>query len=377
MNSLNFVKKLLAFVLLFSFIFAGCFSTTIAETPKEKAIREAKLKEIERKENIQVKKLQNHQQKLEKTQTVINTRKKELKKSKKKLNKLNYKLKDVSYEHANLSNKLKKRIRNIYKGERITLLSLLLEAKDVNAFLDSIYYQQKQANDDAKLIDELKEKSQKLKNLKSSVSKEHSYINYNLRRIKREKKKLINTIYITEQMIERLRTDKETYMAAQNELARQSDALSGSIRRQQSNKKGISLSSKFMRPVSGRISSYYGKRRHPIFRTQSFHSGIDIAGRNWAPIKASNSGKVMYSGWYGGYGKVVIIEHGKYKLRHASKNTSTLYAHLAKTVVKVGQVVKKGDIVGYEGSTGYSTGPHLHFEVRIDGKTTNPVLYIK
>lgn len=368
-------------MMLFFLVAGGAGLSAFAESPEEKAVREAKVKEFERKENIEVKKLQYQQQKLEKTQTVINSRNRQLSHSRKKLKNLNYKINSIAYEQKNLSKKLRSRIRKLYMGEKITLLSLLLEAKDINGLLDSVYYQQKQANKDAVLIEELKQKSAHLKSLRSSISKEHRNINYTLKRIKREKRKLVDTIYTTEQIIERLRTDKEAYMQAENELAKQSNVISGNIRKHQSNKnkKGVVLSKKFMKPVAGRISSYYGYRTHPIFRSRSFHSGIDIAGRNWAPIRASNAGKVIYSGWHGGYGKVVIIDHGKYKRskKYAPKNTSTLYAHLAKTSVKVGQIVKKGTIVGYEGSTGYSTGPHLHFEVRINGKTTNPVSYIK
>ena len=86
------------------------------------------------------------------------------------------------------------------------------------------------------------------------------------------------------------------------------------------------------------------------------------------PIKASNSGRVIYSGWYGGYGKVVILDHGNI---HGSP-TTTLYAHMSQPKVSVGQNVTKGQVIGLSGSTGYSTGPHCHFEVRINGKPQNP-----
>ena len=89
-------------------------------------------------------------------------------------------------------------------------------------------------------------------------------------------------------------------------------------------------------------------------------------------IRASNSGKVIYSGWYGGYGKVVILEHGIIN----GKPTTTLYAHMSSIAVSNGQKISKGQVLGYEGTTGYSTGPHCHFEVRINGKPVNPLSYI-
>jgi len=94
-----------------------------------------------------------------------------------------------------------------------------------------------------------------------------------------------------------------------------------------------------------------------------------LAGPNRSPIRAADSGNVLYTGWYGGYGKVVIISHGK--------GMATLYAHLSRQAVKVGDNVTKGDVIAYEGSTGFSTGPHLHFEVRVDGKPNNPLNFVR
>ena len=90
------------------------------------------------------------------------------------------------------------------------------------------------------------------------------------------------------------------------------------------------------------------------------------------PIRAANSGRVIYTGWYGGYGKVVIIDHGNVH----GKPTSTLYAHQSRIAASNGNNVSRGQIIGYVGSTGYSTGPHLHFEVRINGRPVNPLNYI-
>ena len=97
-----------------------------------------------------------------------------------------------------------------------------------------------------------------------------------------------------------------------------------------------------------------------------------MAAPNLTPIKASNSGKVIYSGWYGGYGKVVILDHGVVN----GKPITTLYAHMNTIKVSNGQYVTKGQVLGLEGTTGYSTGPHCHYEVRVNGQPNNPVSYI-
>ena len=115
-------------------------------------------------------------------------------------------------------------------------------------------------------------------------------------------------------------------------------------------------------PLVGEITSYYGPR------WGSWHNGIDIAGSIGTPVKAADSGMVTYVGWNGNYGKMVQIDHGGGKL-------VTLYAHLSGYNVTLGQQVNKGDIIGYVGNTGYSTGPHLHFEIRVDGSPVNPLKY--
>ncbi len=123
------------------------------------------------------------------------------------------------------------------------------------------------------------------------------------------------------------------------------------------------MSSKLMMPVSARISSYYG------MRWGKMHEGIDFAVNTGTKIKASAAGKVIYSGWARGYGYTVIIEH--------QRGVRTLYAHNSKLLAHSGQYVNKGQVVCLSGNTGNSTGPHLHFEVQINGRPVNPLSYIK
>ncbi len=121
-------------------------------------------------------------------------------------------------------------------------------------------------------------------------------------------------------------------------------------------------------PVPGAVCSPFGYRIHPIFHTRKFHTGIDIAAGYGTPIRAADSGSVIYATWMGGYGNVVIINHGG--------GLSTLYAHQASIRTSVGASVSRGQVIGVVGSTGYSTGPHLHFEVRVGGNPRNPMLYL-
>ena len=122
-------------------------------------------------------------------------------------------------------------------------------------------------------------------------------------------------------------------------------------------------------PTQGRVTSPYGYRFHPIARHMLFHDGMDIANKTWTPIYASASGIVKYVGVKEYYGKVI-------KINHSEVNCETIYAHLHQTAVTTGQVVKRGDLIGYMGNTGRSTGPHLHYEIRINNHHTNPMSYI-
>ena len=124
----------------------------------------------------------------------------------------------------------------------------------------------------------------------------------------------------------------------------------------------------FRWPIMGRINSPFGWRQHPITRRRDFHTGIDIKANRNDPIKAAGSGKVVYSGWMGGYGKVLVIEH--------SNGQSTLYAHCSTLLAGKGANVSQSQIVAKIGTTGRSTGPHLHFEVRNGNSPVNPIKYL-
>lgn len=123
----------------------------------------------------------------------------------------------------------------------------------------------------------------------------------------------------------------------------------------------------FIWPADGPLTSKYGYRVHPISGARKLHAGVDIGAGSGTPIKAAASGKVLRAGPYGGYGLATIVDHGN--------GLATLYAHQSRFVVSAGDQVSQGDIIGYVGSTGYSTGPHLHFETRINGQPHDPLAW--
>ncbi len=176
-----------------------------------------------------------------------------------------------------------------------------------------------------------------------------------------------------EALAKSLEKDIEKYKQVYEEARRQEEALkkqiSGSL--STSSNSTYTGNGRFCWPAPSytRISSPYGWRLHPIYKTNKFHSGVDLAAPGGSNILAAESGTVKFSGWNGGYGNCLIIDHGG--------GITTLYGHASKLCVSKGQYVTKGEIVAKVGTTGNSTGNHLHFEVLINGKTTDPMAYIK
>jgi murein DD-endopeptidase MepM/ murein hydrolase activator NlpD len=121
-------------------------------------------------------------------------------------------------------------------------------------------------------------------------------------------------------------------------------------------------------PTDGRLSSGFGYRRHPILGYSRLHAGLDIGNSYGTPIWSAAGGTVIYSGWRGGYGNAVVVDHGG--------GVSTLYGHMNERLVAEGDTIDRGEWVGLMGSTGLSTGPHLHFEVRVGGSARDPLVYL-
>jgi murein DD-endopeptidase MepM/ murein hydrolase activator NlpD len=119
-------------------------------------------------------------------------------------------------------------------------------------------------------------------------------------------------------------------------------------------------------PLRATLTSGFGMRVDPILGTRRLHSGVDLAAPNGSPIVATSDGMVSTAGWNGGYGLSVSLEHGG--------GLQTRYGHMSRLAVAAGKMVKKGDVIGYVGSTGRSTGPHLHYEMRLNGVAVRPRL---
>ncbi|OUL18686.1 peptidase M23 [Nostoc sp. T09] len=180
------------------------------------------------------------------------------------------------------------------------------------------------------------------------------------------------------ELIQRLNSDRLALEAAQNQLEQDSKNLEVLIQQKvaeaqaktNSNSKSVIIrgTGMFAFPSDAATSSPFGWRIHPILGYRRFHAGLDFAASYGSTIRAADSGTVIFAGWYGGYGKAVIIDHGG--------GITTLYGHTSELYVSEGQGVQRGQAIAAVGSSGLSTGPHLHFEVRHDGTPVDPANYL-
>lgn len=331
----------------------------------------AQLRAIERKA---VKKLHVIQKKLNETTGQLTTTKQAVEVTEHKMKETEVKLNTAKTKELGLQDMAGKRLREIYEGNRLSFVEMLFQVDNLQSLLDRMYYQERVAEQDKKLISELRARETLLAQHKEALGQKKNQLGDLVSQIAQKAMEIAKEKMSQQQTADKLRSQRAFYEQAERELANESAALEKQIFVMESSnhKRGGPItvgSGNMCMPLRAPVTSPFGWRSHPIFGVRKFHTGVDLAGPNRSAIRAADGGNVLYTGWYGGYGKVVIVSHGN--------NMATLYAHLSRVAVSVGDNVNKGDVIAYEGTTGFSTGPHLHFEVRVNGKPQNPLGYVR
>lgn len=266
---------------------------------------------------------------------------------------------------------LSKRVRNIYENGTVSYVEVLFGAKDFNDFTSRLELLKRVIAQDVALIQKVRAEKQLIVDKKTQLEQDKAAI-LAYKEQAAGKRNIIDTKRKERQnMLDNVLNEKETAERAYAELEETSRNIERMIQRMHNpvgNRAQARASGVLRWPFSGEITSPFGWRVHPVFGTQKFHSGIDIAADYGDPITAADNGVVIHADWLGGYGKAVIIDHGN--------GLQTLYAHNSELSVYAGQAVRKGQTISHAGSTGYSTGPHLHFEVRVNGTPTDPMAYL-
>ncbi len=352
----------------------------------------------------------------------LNALTEKLEQTKKSLEKNEQDLKNATASKENQFETLKQRVRVMYESGTAGYLEIVLESQDFSDFLKRLEYIERIVEFDQKIIEEYEATEKTIQDAIANIKQEKQDIE-RLSKEQEEKKKVLDKrIEEKQEMVKKLSSDEKKYLqklqdlkdadkdienlikreqqrlaAARKEAARKAAAEKAAAQKAANSSKANSSSSKsnnnssssqnssssktYTQTNNGKMqypvpaySGYapndtYGYRSSPISGTSELHSGLDLKATMNTDIVAAASGTVIYSGTRGGYGNTVIIDHGD--------GTSTLYGHNSSLCVNVGDEVKRGQVIAKAGTTGYSTGVHLHFEVRVNGIPTDPTPYLK
>ncbi|MFP4481817.1 MAG: murein hydrolase activator EnvC family protein, partial [Thermovirgaceae bacterium] len=270
------------------------------------------------------------------------------------------------------------RIVAIYKYGNVANFNLLFSAGNAHEAMTNSYLLSKIARQDQRIIGELAESARQLEAAKAEMEHQKRMLQQQRADLETRKKSLKSAERQRESMLESLAERKDAHARAMRELQQAEKELQGKIKELLAKKRQLAESrntkvltysgGKLQWPIKGKVTSTFGMRVHPTFKTKTMHTGIDIDARQGDPVRAAESGEVLYAGWLRGYGQIVILDHGS--------DLTTVYAHLSQIGIQEGQAVKAGQQIGKVGQTGVATASHLHFEVRVNGEARDPMRYL-
>ena len=287
------------------------------------------------------------------------------------INQIEEELNSVTEKYDKQVELFKKRMVAIYMAGDTQYLDVLLKSRSLTDFISSYYIISQLTDIDENLLNDLETKKKTINLSKQKLENEKKEMATILENQTRTTRTLQNTKKMRENFIEKLSDEEKTLQAKIDEINKQYEEVNQQILElAQQGLDTTYIGGELAWPVPGytRITSKYAMRVHPITGQYKLHTGVDIGAPMGADFVAAAKGVVTKATLNPAYGNMVIIDHGG--------GISTLYAHGSEILVEVGQTVKRGDAILKVGSTGYSTGPHAHFEVRINGVTTDPLPYI-
>lgn len=279
---------------------------------------------------------------------------------------------------------LNERVANTYKNGKVTYIEVLLNATSFSDFLTRASFLKFIIEQDQQILErmerakktveeqkkQIEDKKQKVESFKADLVAQEQRA-ATIKRAHEEKRREENSEKLNkQQLFDQAQKDEKEWLAIEDRLEKESRDIEDMLKNLTSGSNSpVMGSGQFVWPVPGRQSgSPFGYRIHPIYKRKKFHAGVDFARSYGTPIYAADDGKVIFAGRRGGYGNTVMVDHGG--------GLITLYAHCSALYVSEGKMVSKGSRIAAVGSTGLSTGNHLHFEVRVNGTPVNPMKYL-
>lgn len=286
-------------------------------------------------------------------------------------------LRFLKTQYRTATTRLSDRLVQIYEDGQPSTVEIVLGARTLNDALDRLDYANSIANQDAQIVSEVAKGRTRVRaarartgTLRRSVAASTRVVAYRTEQVRAlrdqllsRRRSLAGTRANSQQALEQTKANEREWVDEANALRAASASVSSTITSQSSAPTSTPPSSSgLIWPVSGPITSPFG------MRWGSLHPGIDIGVGMGTPIHAAASGRVIVAAYSGGYGNLIVIDHGN--------GLATAYAHQSSMAAGVGEQVAQGQVIGYVGSTGFSTGPHLHFEVRVNGSPVDPMGYL-
>jgi murein DD-endopeptidase MepM/ murein hydrolase activator NlpD len=259
------------------------------------------------------------------------------------------------------------RLRAMYMQRGQTMLTAFIGAETFTDVAERAYLLNKIAENDRRLVSDFLDTKAAIQTEKANADKIVAAITSMKADQVADKKVIDAEMSKKRSLLAELNEERSDLQDELEELEKDSNAVTAMLQKYYAEGGGGTpvFRGRFLQPVSGRVGSGFGYRTHPISGRRKMHQGVDIGASHGTTIKAAGDGRVVMAGWNGGYGNCVIIDHGG--------GVATLYGHCSKLFVSSGQRVTQGQRIAAVGSTGYSTGPHLHWEVRVNGKPVNPL----
>ena len=363
------MKKIISTALVCSMLFSASSSIYVNAESAEN-----KLKANQEKQDELDDKINNLNEITEKVEEKINQANKRMEKINRESEKLKGEIKQLEKDITSNEDSLGQRLKVINNNYTLGYLKVILSSDSISDFLNNIYIVQEVVSQDKQILENLESDKSKIEEKKETLDKnkeEEKVIKdelvkdkESLEEDKAELKKLKEELVKEEEELEeKLQKIAAAKAAASNDLASNDSTSNNS-----NVSKAVISNGSWPVPGYSRVSSPFGYRIHPVLGTKKLHTGMDIPAPTGTPAVAVDSGTVIYSGVQGSYGNTVMIRH--------DNGLVSLYAHNSVLVVKVGDRVKKGQVVTKVGSTGRSTGPHVHFEIRVNGTPQNPLNYL-
>ncbi|MHB8994456.1 MAG: M23 family metallopeptidase [Armatimonadota bacterium] len=350
---------------------SGSLRSKQSHLKKNAKAARAKIKELKKVQVVQRGKLTNAQKALLEAQRDLGVASQRLSSTRSTLSVVRKEHKRAMAKHQIQSKRMQARILAQFEAGNPSYLEVVLDATTFSDFTERAQMSEVIAERDQSFLNELLTTKQALARQKARLQEKEREEAEAREAVRRQR----NEVAIkTELALTKLKDANAARAQAERELAafeKASSQIEAMLARVQ--RAGVSggaysgsWGGSFLRPVPGRITSPFGWRIHPITRTRRFHDGVDLACTGGTPIKAADKGRVVHAGWYGVYGNSVIIDHGS--------GMSTLYAHARSGSLRVraGEIVQRGQAIAGVGSTGWSTGNHLHFSVRRYGRPVQP-----